>query len=199
MIYIISWMRYSAEHKKETRERIVRAASRQFRRRGREGVAISDLMRKLNLTHGGFYRHFGSKEELFVAAFEKGLEEARANMKSAADKRPGSELKAVIEEYLSVDHCSNPAEGCPVAALSSEIARYPRAVRLKIDRARSNHINEVSKMLPGKTESERRRNAVVLFSGMAGAVTLARSVADEDMRKNILQAARQFYVKAFGN
>jgi TetR/AcrR family transcriptional regulator, transcriptional repressor for nem operon len=199
MIYIISWMRYSAEHKKETRERIVRAASRQFRRRGREGVAIAELMRKLNLTHGGFYRHFGSKEALLVEAVEKGFEDVRADLKRAAQKRPGSELKAVIEGYLSLEHCSNPADGCPMAALASEITRYPRAARLKIDRAMSDHINQIAYLLPGATESERRQNALVLFSGMGGALTLARSVADEKARRNILQAAREFYVEAFCN
>src|SRR5690348_4364118 len=112
-------MRYSAEHKQETRERIVRAASRHFRRHGREGVAIADLMRKLNLTHGGFYRHFGSKEQLYVEAFERALEETRRAMMQAAAKQPGAELRAAIEHYLSLDHCSNPADGCPVAALSS--------------------------------------------------------------------------------
>lgn len=190
-------MRYSAEHKKETRERIVRAASRQFRRRGREGVAIADLMKNLNLTHGGFYRHFGSKEQLFVEAIEKGFEDIRAQMKRAADEQPGSELQAVIEEYLSLEHCSNPADGCPMAALVTEIARYPRAVRLKIERTLSDHLGGISKLLPGETESERRRNAIVLFSGMAGALGLARSVTGEKMRQNILQAAKQFYVEAF--
>lgn len=192
-------MRYSAEHKQETRERIVKAASRQFRRRGRAGVAIADLMRKLNLTHGGFYRHFGSKEQLFVEAIEKGFEDVRADLKRTTQKTPGSELNAVIEGYLSLEHCSNPAEGCPMAALASEIARQPRAVRLKLDQITSDHINQIAKLLPGATQSQRRRNTVVLFSGMAGAITFARSVADEDMRKNILGAARQFYVKAFCN
>src|SRR5229473_2560659 len=154
MMYIISRMRYSAEHKQETRDQIVRTAARQFRRRGKEGIAISDLMRKLNLTHGGFYRHFASKEQLFVEAVEKALEEIRADMKSTADQHPGSELRAVIEEYLSLEHCSNPAEGCPMAALASEIARHPRAVRVKIDRATSGHIEKVARLLPGKTESE---------------------------------------------
>ncbi len=190
-------MRYSAEHKRETRERIVRAASRQFRRRGREGVAIADLMRDLDLTHGGFYRHFGSKEQLLVEAIEKGFEDVRAKMQRAADKRSGSELKAVIEEYLSLEHCSNPADGCPMAALVSEIARYPRAVRHKIDRTMGDHINKISRLLPGETESERRRNSLVLFSGMAGALNLARSVTDEKLRQNILQSARQFYIEAF--
>ena len=66
-------MRYPAHHKQQTRERIVRAASRRFRSRGTERAAIADLMRDLRLTHGGFYRHFGTKEDLVVEAFEAAL------------------------------------------------------------------------------------------------------------------------------
>src|SRR5215813_15439187 len=81
-------MRYSAQHKQETRERIVRAASRHFRGRGGDGVAIADLMRKLNLTHGGFYRHFDSKEQLFAEAVAKSFEDVRAKFKEVVEKAP---------------------------------------------------------------------------------------------------------------
>jgi TetR/AcrR family transcriptional repressor of nem operon len=190
-------MRYSVEHKKETHERIVKAAARQFRRSGRYGISIADLMSKLKLTHGGFYRHFASKEQLFVEAFEKGLEEIRTRMKRAADTHPGNELKAIIEEYLSLEHCSNPADGCHMAALASEVSRCPKSVRSKIDRALSHHISEVAKFLPGSTEAERLSNAMVLGSGMIGVVAMARSVTDEHMRTNILEAAKKFYFDAF--
>jgi len=191
-------MRYSAEHKQETRERIVRTASRHFRGRGGEGVAIADLMRKLNLTHGGFYRHFESKEQLFAEAVAKSFEDVRARFTDAVEKgSPGGELKVVIEHYLSPEHCAHPESGCPIAALASEIARYPRAVRSKIDRAMRDHIKKMARFLPGATDKERQRNCLVLLSGMGGALTLARSVADEGMRQNILQAAKEFYLKAF--
>jgi len=190
-------MRYSAQQKQETRERIVRAASQHFRRRGWDGVAIADLMSKLDLTHGGFYRHFDSKEHLFAEAVTKGFEEVRAKLKHVADEQPGAELKAIIEGYLSFEHCANPAEGCPVAALAPEIARQPHAVRVKIDRAVRDYFERVAKFLPGTTENERQRNALVLFSGMAGALSLARTVADKEMRQSILQAAREFYIKTF--
>jgi TetR/AcrR family transcriptional repressor of nem operon len=191
-------MRYSVQQKQETRERIVRAASQHFRERGWDGVAIADLMSKLNLTHGGFYRHFDSKEQLLAEAIAKSFEDVRAMFTGAVEQAPpGGKLKVLIERYLSLEHCANPDSGCPVAALASEIARYPRAVRVKIDRAMRDHIKKIAGFLPGETEKERQRNCLVLISGMSGALALARTVADKEMRQSILQAAREFYVKAF--
>src|SRR5262249_3470479 len=93
-------MRYSAQHKQETGERRVQAASRTFRCRGGDGVAIADLMRKLNLTHGGFYRHFDSKEQLFAEAVAKSFEDVRARFKEVVEKAPPEgRLKVFIEQY----------------------------------------------------------------------------------------------------
>jgi len=193
-------VRYSAEHKKKTRERIVRAASRHFRRRGGKGLAIADLMSKVELTHGGFYKHFDSKQQLLAEAIAKGFDETEAEFIEAIGKaKPGSELKMIIEHYLSLEHCSNPADGCPVAALSSEIARYPRAIRIEIDQAIQERMRRMAKFLPGATSKERERNCLVLFSGMVGTLNVARAAADPESRKAILEASREFYIKAFCN
>ncbi len=199
-MYIIQQMRYSAEHKQETRDRIVRAASRQFRRRGGNGLAIADLMRELNLTHGGFYKHFDSKQQLLAEAISKGFDETESGFKDALSKaKPGTELKLIIEHYLSLEHCANPADGCPAAALASEIARYPRVVRLEIDRAMQKRVKRMAQFMPGATVKERERNWLVLISGMMGAVNLARAAVDPVSRKNILAASKEFYIKAFCN
>src|SRR5438094_9875955 len=101
-------MRYSADHKQHTHERIVRAAARRFRSRGGEGAGIGDLMRDLRLTHGGFYRHFDSKEDLFAEAFEQSLREVGDGVTEAIANAPhGSELKALIDASLAIDHCND--------------------------------------------------------------------------------------------
>ena len=106
-------MRYSPEHKKQTRDRILKAASRRFRSRGSEGAAISDLMKDLRLTHGGFYKHFDSKESLFLEAFTRALDESKSRADAAIRQaRPGGELKALIDAYLDVEHCRDIANGC---------------------------------------------------------------------------------------
>jgi TetR/AcrR family transcriptional repressor of nem operon len=191
-------MRYTAEHKEETRERIVRAAARRFRSRGSEGAAISDLMRDLRLTHGGFYRHFDSKEDLFAEAFALGLEQVTERLVRAAEAAPrGGELKALIDNYLSTEHCGDAANGCPVAALMSEVARRPGATRGVFQQAIRAHIARMAQYVPGLTDEERQRKAVMLFSGMAGTLNVARALTGE-RRRRVLEDARTFYLKAVG-
>jgi AcrR family transcriptional regulator len=190
-------MRYPAGHKDRVREQIVRAASRRFRRRGGEGVAIADLMRDLKLTHGGFYRHFRGKEELFTEAFLASVDQARQRMITAADAAPpGRQLEAIITTYLSAGHCAKPDEGCPLAALTTEIARHPKGTRAAFDRILHTHAAAFARYMPGGTSAERERLAMVLFAGMAGALNLARAAADDELRRAILEQARSFYLDA---
>ena len=190
-------MRYPTEHKQQTRERIVRAAARRFRSGGSEGAAIGKLMRDLRLTHGGFYRHFGSKEELFIEAFEESLKELRRRVLSSIEQAPrGEKLNALVSHYLDMDHSNDIAGGCPVAALVSEIARRPAKARAAFLRILKNHIAQVAKYIPGSTEEERERKARVLFSGMAGTLNLARLIMDDEHRRQFLEDAKVFYLKA---
>ena len=197
MIYIISkvsTMRYPAEHKQQTRERIVRAAARRFRSRGSEGTVIGDLMRDLRLTHGGFYRHFDSKEVLFAQAFDHSLEQSARKVLSTVENAPqGVKLKALIDSYLDIKHCEDIAGGCPVAALATEIVRQPPKTRAAFVRVLINHVSRVAKYIPGATKEDRERKARVLFSGMAGTLTLARVIVDDQQRRRFLEDARKFY------
>src|SRR5882762_3477919 len=175
-------MRYPSEHKQQTREKIVKAAARRFCRRGSERAGIGDLMRDLHLTHGGVYRHFLSKEELFVAAFKH------------APK--GGELKALIDGYLSLEHCDDPAGGCPIAALTTEITRRPTKVRGALFNLLIKHIGNEAKYVSGANDEERNRKVRFLFSGMAGTLNVARLIVDIGQRKQFLEDARKFYLEA---
>ena len=152
-------MRYPTDHKQQTRERILRAASRRFRSRGTEGAAIADLMRDLRLTHGGFYRHFGSKEGLVVEAFEAALKEWGDRAVAAIEKAPaGAEMQALIDAYLDPRHCEDIAGGCPVAALASEIARRPKGSRGPFLQALRKHIRRIEPhMRAARSRSDDRR------------------------------------------
>jgi TetR/AcrR family transcriptional repressor of nem operon len=190
-------MRYSADHKQQTRERIVRAASRRFRSRGTEGAAIADLMRDLRLTHGGFYRHFGSKEGLVAEAFEAALKQSGDRAVAAIEKAPqGGEMQALIDAYLDLRHCEDIAGGCPVAALASEIARRPKGSRNPFLQVLRAHIRRMEQYMPGATLEQRRQKTIALFTGMAGTLTVARAFTDEQDRRTILDGARKFYLAA---
>lgn len=195
---IIALMRYPPEHKQRVRERIVRAAARGFRSRGGDGVAIADLMRELDLTHGGFYRHFEGKEELFDEALLAAMAQTEERLRAAAESAPpGKELQAIVDTYLGERHCARPGQGCPIAALTTEIARHGKRTRRTLEHAVERHAAGLSRFLPGATAEERTRAAIVLFSGMAGVLNLARAVADPALRRSILDAGRRFYVEAF--
>ena len=192
-------MRYSKEHKQQTRERIVRAASRRFRSRGSQGAGIGELMRELRLTHGGFYRHFHSKEELFVEAFQQGTSEINRKIAEAIEQAPpGGKLKALIDAFLSDEHCDNPSDGCPVTALATELSRRPPRSRARttFQDVLKERAAWLGRQMPGETREERETRARMLMSGMAGTLNIARVLTDEQSRRRFLAEARKFYLRA---
>ncbi len=191
-------MRYPAEQKAETHEKIVNAAAHWFRERGAQAGGIASLMQDLGLTHGGFYRHFESKEDLYVQAITRALQQAGDRMIAAAKKAPkGRELRAIIESYLSVEHLEHIGQGCVIAALAPEMARQPPAVRTKVNAALKAYMNRLLPFVSGKNTIEKRRNLFILFPAMAGVLMVARTITEPASRQEILAAARRFYTEAF--
>lgn len=191
-------MRYPAEHKADTREKILSTAARSFREHGSELNGIGRVMKELGLTKGGFYRHFESKGDLYAAAVGRAFEEQGNRLVAVAEAAPkGAGLRAVIQHYLSPKHLSAPGAGCPLAALAAEIARQPLAVRKRIHHSMSAYCERMLPYIPGATVEEKRSRAFILFSGMAGALIAARAIADSQARERALVAARSFYVETF--
>ena len=193
-------MRYSAEHKAETHDRIVQLASRSFREHGSAGEGIARLMTGLGLTHGGFYRHFDSKEDLFAEVVARGFAETGDRLVAAAEAAPkGQELRAIIETYLSATHLDEPATGCVIAALAPELSRQPPALRERVNKTMEAYVLRMEKYLPGRTSADRRRNCFILFPGMAGIVATARALNSRKDRLRMLSAAKSFYLGAFAS
>jgi TetR/AcrR family transcriptional regulator, transcriptional repressor for nem operon len=191
-------VRYPVEQKAETHERIIDAAARSFREHGSEGQGLAQLMKDAGLTHGGFYRHFESKEDLYVDALARGFQEAADGMIAAAAKAPQAEqLRTIIERYLSVEHLEDPGGGCVLSTLAAEIARQRPAVRARINAAMKSYRERLLPFLPGNDDAEKRRQFMVLFPGMAGVLMTARATTDPAARKEILSVARHFYIRAF--
>jgi TetR/AcrR family transcriptional regulator, transcriptional repressor for nem operon len=191
-------MRYPVEQKAETHERIIDAAARSFRELGSEGQGLAQLMKNLGLTHGGFYRHFESKEDLYVDAITRGFQEAADRMVAAAARAPqGKQLRAIIEHYLSVEHLEDPGGGCVLSTLAAEIARQRPAVRARINAAMKSYRERLLPFFPGNDDAEKRRKFIVVFPGMAGVLMTARAMTDPAASKETLSVAKRFYIHAF--
>jgi len=190
-------MRKSREDTQKTRDRIMTATSKLLRERGFDGFSISDLMGPLKLTNGGFYRHFDSKEALCIEALSHGFTEARAHLMAKTRTGPHSALRQLIHEYLSLNHLANPGLGCPIAALSADTGRASDTVQQTFDQELGQHIATFLPLMPGLSEAEQRRNVLVLFSGMAGALSTARAVSDPALKSEILDAALTHYIQSF--
>src|SRR5947199_6007747 len=122
-------MKVSREQAAKNRERILEAAARLFRERGFEGIGVADLMNEAGLTHGGFYGHFSSKDDLIAEASERALAESLPLWSGLASDRSGDPLPAVAAAYLSGEHRDNPGAGCVLAALGPDVSRQGAAVR----------------------------------------------------------------------
>lgn len=155
-------------------------------------------MDELQLTHGSFYRHFASKDELYAEALSISFAQKIARVKEIVQtNEQSSPLPAIIAWYLSLDHCRNRADGCPVAALSGEMVRQSPVVRQAFDDGLMSYIEQLAPLLPGATGEEQKQNALALFSGMVGALSVARAAADETLQASILAAARELYTQVY--
>lgn len=186
-------MRYPKEQKEATRLRVVNAAARRFREHGGRGAGIATVMKASGLTHGAFYKHFTSKEQLFEEALAASIDQMRSHLSTIADSAGPDASGAIVDAYLSEGHCINPGQGCPLAALGAEITRLPRASRDACRRMLMEYARRMARYMPGPTEDARERRAVVVFSAMAGTLAFARSVTDPQERARLLFDARIFY------
>src|SRR6185312_7093604 len=191
-------MRYEPEHKKETRDRIVRNAARKLRAEGLSGPGVASVMKASGLTVGGFYKHFGSKDELLAEAIAQGFAEFSEKVFASLQRLPPEDRwKEVVRWYLSSEHCNHPDTGCPVVTLAPEIARAKLGVRKRIAGQMKELTNRWAEFMPGATARERERNFFVIFSAMAGAVAVARLFTEPADRKRILAGAREHLLASF--
>jgi TetR/AcrR family transcriptional repressor of nem operon len=191
-------VRYSLEHKAQNHENILSVAARSFREHGGESSGIGTVMKKVGLTKGGFYRHFKSKDDLFVEAVARAFEEMGRGMAEFAESAPeGQALRAMIERYLSAGHANSPGSGCVLSALAPEFARKPLRVRKRIEASMEAYRERLVPYMPGETREERLAKIRLLFSSMAGVLMMARVTSDPQKREQRLMEARNFFIKCF--
>jgi TetR/AcrR family transcriptional regulator, transcriptional repressor for nem operon len=176
-------MRYSSNHKAETRKRIIGEASRRFRKDGVEGTGLVPLMKALGLTHGGFYAHFASKDALVEASLEAAAEQSSERW---PQPRGPEEFAAFVASYLSPEHRDRPDEGCPLPSLCAELG-----LRGNPSATSDIMVRDMAKRLEGAdVRSGADDRSIVALAAMVGAITLARAVQDPAASDRILAAVR---------
>jgi TetR/AcrR family transcriptional regulator, transcriptional repressor for nem operon len=184
-------MRVSREKAAANRERIIDAASGLFRSKGFDGIGVADIMKAAELTHGGFYGHFASKDDLVAQASGRAMARAAVNWKNVVAAAPDQPYAALLKHYLSPRHRDDPEKGCAFAALSGDAARCGKNVRVAFAEGLRPLIDIVTEAIPGKSKAARRRKAIAAVAELVGALTLARAVEDAALSDEILEAARR--------
>jgi TetR/AcrR family transcriptional regulator, transcriptional repressor for nem operon len=176
--------------KRRTRKRIVGAASRGLLRTGAEGLSVVNLMKLAGLTHGGFYSHFESRDDLVIEAFALAVDRTLSRWNKLIKDRPVG-INAIVDWYMSATHRNTPAQGCALPSLSVDIARSTPKAREVFSIKLQEMIDALAYWLPRVSESERRNVAIAALATMLGSVVLARATADKTLSDNILVAGRR--------
>ena len=179
-------MKVSREQAAENRERIVNVAAKLFRERGFDGIGVADIMSGAGLTHGGFYGHFESKNDLAMEACTRALD-ASVQKWDTLIETGADPLKTITESYLSVRHRDRPGDGCVISALGTDVARQDKSVRRVVTKGLEDLVNRLAGLMPG-SKATKRRKALASFAAMVGAVSMARAVDDPELSEEILQA-----------
>jgi len=190
-------MRYEPEHKTRTRDLIVRNAARKLRAEGLSGSGVASVMKASGLTVGGFYKHFRSKDELLTDAIARAFSDSEKVYSSLQNVPRGDRWKEIVRRYLSPEHCDHPDSSCPVAALAPEFARAKLGVRKRISGLIKERAERWVEFMPGRTAAERERNFFVIFSAMAGAVSIARILTKPAERERVLASVRDHLLHSF--
>ena len=191
-------MRYPPEHKTEVHQKIVRDASLRIRAEGLTGAAVSTVMRDAGLTHGGFYKHFASKDDLLVESLHDAFQEIIDTLAQAAEPaRPGTAWKEIVKTYLSLEHCDRAEHSCPLAALAPELARTDKAMKPRIVAELARYRDRMLPFMPGRRAADKERAFFAIFSTIIGTVALARIFPDPAMRTMVLGNAREFLLRSF--
>ncbi len=184
-------MRYQADHKDFTRTRILDAASKRFRSEGIASVGVQTLMKDAGLTHGGFYVHFSSKEDLATEAMLTALEGTYARLVDARNSSLGG-LEGILREYMGVDHINDPSTACAYSLLAPEMSRRPLKGRRAFAKELQRFIDLVAATLPAALTPEIRvERATAIFGLMMGTVQMARIATDAKSASAILASGIQ--------
>lgn len=192
-------MRYDADHKQQTRERVLKVAAREIRAQGPHRIGVAGVMAKAGLTHGGFYAHFASKDDLVASAIGQMFQEARGRQQKAlADLTPAEGLAAYIDFYLSNEHRDTRTAGCPLPFLSADAPRLDEAARARFAAGVASLTDTLAERLVAVGHADAQELASSMLAEMVGAVSLARAEPDPERSDAILARSRAALKRRLG-
>ena len=177
-------MRRSREDKAKSRERIVQVAAARIRQSGTDTPGVAEIMREAGMTHGGFYKHFGSRDELIGAALQEAVNENDAAA-TAAIAGATDPLGAFVDWYVSAEHVADPTTGCAVAALSADVGRGSAELRATYRAQVERYLARLEQLLGS------RQQATVALATLVGAITVARGLGEPILAEEILRDVRE--------
>jgi TetR/AcrR family transcriptional repressor of nem operon len=155
-------------------------------------------MRDTGLTHGGFYKHFGSKDDLLLESLSEAFREIADDLARAAEQsHPQAAWKAIVNTYLSLEYCDHVERGCPLPALAPELARVDKRMRGQILTELVNYKDRMLPFMPGRRAADKERAFFSIFSTMIGAIEIARMLPEPAMQEKVLTSARDFLLRSF--
>ncbi len=185
-------MGHSKASKANTHARLVEAAAARFKERGVDGISLSDLMKELKLTHGGFYRHFDSRDGLVTEALELALTQTGQAMRERLFDGGKSNLAAFVDFYLDEAHRDERADGCAVAALAGDAPRKSADVQEQFRRHIERNLETLSDALrAGGSTDDARATAILVLSALYGTLIMARAVGDSPLSSEVLRTVRK--------
>ena len=189
-------MGHSRAEKEKTHKRIVAIASKRFREKGVAGVGIAELMKEAGLTVGGFYKHFDSRDDLVAEAVGSAFGTWKRQVDAATSGGPPLTYAKLIDDYLNEVHRDDPGTGCAYSALAAELSRSDKKTRALASEQIRNDIQLIAGLLPGKNRRAARSRAILTFSALVGAMSLARAVSDQVRSREILKTVAEVLKKS---
>ena len=178
-------MRVTRQQAAENRENILEVAGTLFRERGFDGIGVADIMKRAGLTHGGFYGHFDSKDDLAAEITARVLGREGWLQRMTGKAHPS--LGEVARSYLSTRHRDDAGHGCLFAALGSDVVRQPRSVRRAFTEGLRLRVAALQSALPHRRAAVRRKKALATMASLVGALILSRAVDDPGLSDEILE------------
>src|SRR5260370_19595848 len=181
-------MGYSKSDKAETHTRIVRVAAKRFRERGLEGIGVADVMKEAGVTVGGFYKHFGSRDEVVVEALATACKDLDVWEEHTAD------MAQLLQNYLTEAHRDAPGTGCAMGALLGDMTRGRKSARVLYTTRVKRTLAFSSALLPSSQGGNKRGRALLILSALLGAINLSRAVSDPNLSRELLQGVRGEFI-----